>query len=81
MNRRLEQIDKSITRHLGRLHSADYEEPSIAAASKERLDEKITALKEEMRRLKTLEAEMIEAPDKRRSHDNLRSNPPEPAIR
>jgi transposase/uncharacterized small protein (DUF1192 family) len=67
MKRRLEQIDKSIARYLGQLDSADHEEPSIAAASSERLNEKIAALKEEMQRLKALEAEMNEAPDKQLS--------------
>jgi transposase len=67
MKRRLEQIEKSITRYLGRLDSADHEEPSIAAVPNERLNEKITALKEEMLRLKTLEAEMNAAPDKQLS--------------
>ena len=67
MKRRLEQIEKSITRYLGRLDSADHEEPSIAAVSNERLNEKITALKEEMQRLKALEAEMNDAPDKQLS--------------
>jgi hypothetical protein len=67
MKRRLEQIDKSIARYLGQLDSADHEEPSIAAASGERLNEKIAALKEEMQRLKALEAEMNAAPDKQLS--------------
>jgi transposase len=67
MKRRLEQIDKSIARYLGQLDSADHEEPSIAAASSERLNEKIAALKEEMQRLKALEAEMNAAPDKQLS--------------
>ena len=67
MKRRLEQIDKSIARYLGQLDSADHEEPPIAAASSERLNEKIAALKEEMQRLKALEAEMNEAPDKQLS--------------
>ncbi len=56
MKRRLEQIDKSIARYLGQLDNADHEEPSIAAASSERLNEKIAALKEEMQRLKAIEA-------------------------
>lgn len=67
MKRRLEQIDKSIARYLGQLDSADHEEPSIAAASSERLNEKIMALKEEMRRLKAIAAEMNEAPDRQLS--------------
>jgi transposase len=67
MKRRLEQIDKSIARYLGQLDSADHEEPSIAAAFSERLNEKIAALKEEMQRLKALEAEMNAAPDKQLS--------------
>jgi len=67
MKRRLEQIDKSIARYLGQLDSADHEEPSIAEAVSERLNEKIASLKEEMQRLKALEAEMNEAPDKQLS--------------
>jgi transposase len=67
MKRRLEQIDKSIARYLGQLDSADHEEPSIAEAASERLNEKIASLKEEMQRLKALEAEMNEAPDKQLS--------------
>ncbi len=67
MRRRLDEIDKSIARYLGQLDSADDEEPSIAAATSERLNEKITALKEEMERLKAIEAEMNEAPDKQLS--------------
>jgi hypothetical protein len=64
MKRRLEQIDKSIARYLGRLDSADHEGPSIAVASSERLNKKIAALKEEIQRLNAIEAEMNEVPDK-----------------
>jgi hypothetical protein len=67
MKRRLEQIDRSIARYLGQLDSADHEAPSIAEAASERLNEKIAALKEEMQRLKALEAEMNAAPDKQLS--------------
>ena len=67
MRRRLDQVDKSIAHYLGQLDSADDEEPSIAAAASERLNEKIAALKDEMQRLKAIEAEMNEAPDKQLS--------------
>ncbi len=64
MKRRLEQIEKSIERYLGQLDSADREEPSVAEAKTERLNEKLAALKKEMARLKVLEKQMLKAPDK-----------------
>ena len=45
MKRRLEQIDKSIARYLGQLENADHEEPSIAEAASERLNEKGSSVK------------------------------------
>lgn len=63
MKRRLEEIDKSIERYLGQIESADRQELSVAKEKTQRLEEKITALKEEMRRLKRLEVQMLESPD------------------
>ena len=61
MKRRLEQIDESIERYLGRIASADRQEPEVDKT--QRLEDKIAALKKEMARLKKLEARMLEAPD------------------
>ncbi|MFQ6024767.1 MAG: IS1182 family transposase [Acidiferrobacterales bacterium] len=64
MKRRLEQIEESITRYLHQLDSADRQEASLARETKiERLTDKIAKLKQEMQRLKALEAEMLAAPD------------------
>ena len=68
MKRRLEQIEESITRYLHQLDSADRQEASLARETKiERLTDKIAKLKQEMQRLKALEAEMLAAPDRQLS--------------
>ena len=64
MQRRMEQIEKSVQRYLGQLDSADRQEPTEALTSKvARLNEKLAKLKEEMQRLEGLEAERLAAPD------------------
>ena len=64
MQRRKDQIAKSVTRYLEQLDSADRQDPSPAIeARKTRLAEKIAKLKEEMQRLKALEAQMGSSPD------------------
>jgi len=68
MKRRLEQIEESVTRYLHQLDSADRQEASLARETKiERLTDKIAKLKQEMQRLKALEAEMLAAPDRQLS--------------
>ena len=68
MKRRLEQIEESITRYLHQLDSADRQEASLARETKiERLTDKIATLKQEVRRLKALEAEMLASPDQQLS--------------
>jgi transposase len=67
MKRRLEQIEKSIDRYMAMMDTADLQEPEIAEARKARLGEKIKTLKEQMEKLKTFEAEMLEAEDKQLS--------------
>ncbi len=65
MKRRMEQIEESVGRYLAQLDSADRQEPSVARTTKTaRLGDKIALLKEEMKRLKKLEAEMLATPDK-----------------
>ncbi len=64
MKRRLEQIDESVGRYLQQLDSADRQEPSLARSTKTgRLTDKIAKLKQEMQRLKALEAQMLSSPD------------------
>src|SRR5262249_10179199 len=64
MERRLAQIEESVTRYLQQLDSADRQEPSLALATKTtRLKEKIAKLKEEMQRLHALKARMLATPD------------------
>ena len=61
MARRLQQIDESIVRYLGQIESADRVDPGNTDKV-DRLQDKISALKEEMQRLKKLETRMLEAP-------------------
>ncbi|MGI9464238.1 MAG: IS1182 family transposase [Aestuariivirgaceae bacterium] len=64
MKRRKAQIEKSVSRYLDQLDSADRQEPSLARSMKTvRLSEKIAKLGEEMQRLNALEAEMLASPD------------------
>ena len=64
MQRRKDQIEKSVARYLDQLDTADRQEPSDALAMKvARLNEKIEKLHEEMKRLKALETQMQAAPD------------------
>ena len=63
MQRRLQQIDESIERYLSQFASADRHEATVAKEKTQRLEEKITALKAEMARLKKLEVQLHRAPD------------------
>ena len=63
MPRRLQQIDASIERYLGQIASADRQEAAVATDNTQRLEDKITALKTEMARLKQLEVQMLQTPD------------------
>ena len=64
MERRMAQIEESVTRYLQQLDTADRQEPSEALKTKtSRLREKIEKLKEQMRRLNVLKVEMLAAPD------------------
>ena len=64
IKRRREQIEASIDRYLAALETADLLEPDIAEAKTERLQEKITKLKQQMEQLATIEAQLQETPDK-----------------
>ena len=67
LKRRLEQIDESIARYLSQLDSADREESPTGEAKRVRLEEKIKKLKDEIKRLKGIERELREAPDRQLS--------------
>jgi transposase len=64
LQRRMQEIESSINRYLVALDTADRQEPSVAEAKTERLQDKITALKAQMRKLKQIETRLTEAPDK-----------------
>ena len=63
MKRRLQQIDESIARYLSQMASADRQDTQAASQTSERLQGKITKLKEEVKRLTALEKEMLGTPD------------------
>ena len=64
LQRRMAQIEESVERYLQQLDTVDRQEPSDELASKsERVKEKIAKLREEMTRLRALEALMLESPD------------------
>lgn len=60
---RLQQIDASIERYLGEIASTDKREGKGPEAKTERLENKIAALREEIKTLKKLEVRMLAAPD------------------
>jgi transposase len=64
VERRRAQLEESVARYLSQLDTADRQEPSEALAAKTtHLKEKLAKLKQEMERLKILEAQMLAAPD------------------
>ncbi len=63
----MEEIESSINRYLSALDTADRQEPSVAQAKSERLQDKITALKAQMQALKEIEVRLNETPDKQLS--------------
>jgi transposase len=65
MKRRLEKVEADIDRYLTELDEADARE--LDDDDTETLNEKISKLKEELKRLKKLETRMLEAPDQQLS--------------
>ena len=63
MKRRLQQIDESIARYLSQMASADRQDTQAAKHTSERLQDKITKLKKEVKRLTVLEKDMLSKPD------------------
>lgn len=64
LQRRMEEIESSINRYLTALDTADRQEPAVAKAKAERLQDKIAALKEQMKMLKDIEVQLNKTPDK-----------------
>src|SRR6202162_3691719 len=64
VERRRAQLEESVARYLSQLDTADRQEPTEALAAKTtHLKEKLAKIKEEMERLKVLEAQMLATPD------------------
>lgn len=64
MKRRIEEVEKSIERYLGKVDSVDREDPEVIELKTNRISEKLQSLKVEMERLKSLEAKLLDSPDK-----------------
>ncbi|MGQ7932123.1 IS1182 family transposase [Paraburkholderia sp. D1E] len=64
LERRMRDIESSIARYLEAMDTADRQEPAIAKVRTERLQDKIAALKEQMRSLKEIEVRLNATPDK-----------------
>jgi hypothetical protein len=63
----MEEIESSINRYLVDLDAADRQEPATAKLRRERLEDKIAALKTQMQALKEVEVVLNETPDKQLS--------------
>ena len=64
LQRRMAEIEASISRYLTDLDTADRQAPAAAEAKKERLQDKIAALKTQMKALKEIEVKLEATPDK-----------------
>jgi transposase len=64
LQRRMEEIESSIDRYLADMDTADRQEPAIAKPRKERLQDKITALRARMEELEVIEVQLENTPDK-----------------
>ncbi|MDT4849745.1 IS1182 family transposase ISPa7 [compost metagenome] len=64
LQRRMEEIESSISRYLTALDTADRQEPAVAQAKAERLHNKIAALKAKMQELQAIETQLEATPDK-----------------
>lgn len=64
LQRRMEEIESSISRYLTALDTADRQEPAAAQDKSERLHSKIAALKTKMQELRDIEAQLEATPDK-----------------
>jgi hypothetical protein len=65
LERCMKDIEASLGRYLAAMDTADRHEPTVAKATTEWLQDKIAALKEQMRILKEVEVQLNDAPDKK----------------
>ena len=63
IQRRMERVDGSVARYLAALDTADRQEPDVAAARVDRLQERLVRLREQMRHLREMEQAVKTAPD------------------
>jgi transposase len=63
LEKRMQQIDHSIERHLTEMDTADRQQSDVAEARTARLGEKIKTLKTQMQALKQLQAQLEQAPE------------------
>ena len=63
LKRRMQEIEASIERYLTAMDSADRQEPGVAKARKERLQDKVSALKKRMKELKEIEKQLEDSTD------------------
>jgi transposase len=63
MQRRMKEIEESIERYLADMDTADRAEPAVAQAKKERLQDKIAALKQRMGQLRKIKRQLAAAPE------------------
>jgi transposase len=64
LQRRMQEIESSINRYLTELDTADRQEPAVAKIRGERLQDKIAALKTQMKELQVIEVQLNDTPDK-----------------
>ena len=64
MQRRMKEIEESIERYLVDMDTADRAAPVVARIKKERLQDKITALKQRMRQLRKVNTQLAAMPEK-----------------
>ena len=63
VQRRMEQVDASISRYLAAFDTADRHDPDVPSGKVQRLREKVDKLKEQMRHLREMEAVVAASPD------------------
>jgi transposase len=63
LQRRMKDIENSISGYLTALDTADRQEPAVAQVRTARLQDKIAALKKQMQALKEIEVQLKDAPD------------------
>lgn len=67
LEHRMKQIDESIERYLGALETADRTQPIEVEATTQRLQEKLTKLRQQMQQLRVIEDRLNQQPDKQLS--------------